>query len=197
MASVAWEVNLTEAKQIGLVISHPDQPIITVDDLEVAQFHLPVTESSENPKRHQLGDAKGCVDPWGIWKWWPRSFAIDCRQAQELSYLPIIFDFDRPEGRDYTERVKTLVGLSRFVIVELSGPSVPQKLSAVVPHFDVPIIPIIEKGKPVYSMFVDLLKYPWVLQPPLEFTNRDELIELIPSKIIVSAKKSTKNDKFC
>jgi hypothetical protein len=113
-------------------------------------------------------------------------------KLRELSYLPIIFDFDRPEGRDYTETVKTLVGLSRFVIVDLSGPSVPQELYAVVPHFDVPFIPIIKKGKPVYSMFVDLLKYPWVLQPPLEFASRDELIELIPSKIIVSAEERYK-----
>ena len=67
-----------------------------------------------------------------------------------------------------------------------------KNLYVVVPHFDVPIIPIIEKGKLVYSMFIDLLKYPWVLQPPLEFTNRDELIELISSKIIVSAEEKYK-----
>ena len=34
--------------------------------------------------------------------------------------------------------MKTLVGLSRFVIVDLSGPSVPQELYATVPHFKVP-----------------------------------------------------------
>src|SRR5215472_6384498 len=87
----------------------------------------------------------------------PRSF-------ERAKYLPIIFDFDRPRDRNYTETVKTLVGLSRFVIVDMSGPSVPQELYATVPHFKIPFIPIIEEGRPVYAMFADLLEYPWVLR---------------------------------
>jgi len=68
----------------------------------------------------------------------------------------MIFDFDRPENRDYTETVKTLIGLSSFVIVDLSGPSVPQELYATVPHFDIPFIPIIQRGRNACSMFHDL-----------------------------------------
>jgi hypothetical protein len=54
----------------------------------------------------------------------------------------MIFDFDRPDSRNYTEMVKILVGLSRFVIVDLSGPSVPQELYATIPHFKIPFVPI-------------------------------------------------------
>jgi hypothetical protein len=59
-----------------------------------------------------------------------------------LKYLPIIFDFDRPDNRNLTETVMILVGLSRFVIVDLSGRSVANELRSTVPHFKIDAIPI-------------------------------------------------------
>ncbi|GHP00702.1 hypothetical protein KSF_107490 [Reticulibacter mediterranei] len=47
-------------------------------------------------------------------------------QLRAAKYLPIIFDFERRADRSYTETVKTLKGLSRFIITNLSGPSVPK-----------------------------------------------------------------------
>jgi hypothetical protein len=111
--------------------------------------------------------------------------------AQELrtmKYLPMLFDFERPDNRDYTETIKTLVGLSRFVIVDLSGPSVPQELYATVPHYDIPFMTVIEAGRTVHSLFRDLLKYPWVF-PPVTFTDKEELLTLLPSSIIEPAEK--------
>jgi uncharacterized protein YjbI with pentapeptide repeats len=34
----AWNVKLTRAQQLDLVITQPNEPVITVDNLEVAQF---------------------------------------------------------------------------------------------------------------------------------------------------------------
>ena len=42
---------------------------------------------------------------------------------RQSGYLPMIFEFERPEDRNYTETVRTLAGLARFVVVDLSGPS--------------------------------------------------------------------------
>ena len=81
-------------------------------------------------------------------------------------YLPIIFDFNRPENRNFTETIQTLVGLSRFVVVDLSGPSVPQELYATVPHYKIPFVPILLEGTTPYATFSDILGYPWVIQPP-------------------------------
>ena len=109
-------------------------------------------------------------------------------ELRKMKYLPMLFDFDRPDKRDYTETVKTLAGLARFVIVDLSGPSVPQELYATVPHFDIPFVTIIEAGRKAHSMFRDLLKYPWVF-PPVTFTDKQQLMELLPSRIIEPAEK--------
>ena len=114
------------------------------------------------------------------------------QKLREENYLPIIFDFDRPDDRDYTETVKTLVGLSRFVIVDLSGPSVAQELYATVPHFDIPFVPIVDAAKKPYSMVIDLFKYPWFLPPIIEFESKEALVDVIPSKIISPAEERHK-----
>jgi hypothetical protein len=188
----AWNLHVDSLKQKNLRISRDNEPIITVDDLEVAQFiYLLINhEKLRNvidsiTKRGVLILGRfggGGLDVL-------RSIAAKLR---DLEYLPIIFDFDRPAGRDYTETVKTVVGLSRFVIVDLSGPSVPQELYATVPHFKIPFVPIIEKGTKVFSMFSDLLGYDWVLKPVVEFANVEELIDLLPTRIVAPAEERHK-----
>ena len=113
-------------------------------------------------------------------------------KLREERYLPIIFDFDRPTDRNYTETVKTLVSLSRFVIVDLSGPSVPQELYATVPHFKIPFVPILEDGRQLYAMSVDIFEYPWVVTPPVYFKSIEDLIEKIPGNIITPAEEKLK-----
>ena len=110
-------------------------------------------------------------------------------RLREDKYLPIIFDFERPRDRNYTETVKTLAGLSRFIIADLSGPSVPQELYATVPHFKIPFVPILEAGRKQFAVALDLLEYPWVVRPPVIFASTAELVSLIPSKIIVPAEE--------
>ncbi|MGA2226253.1 MAG: hypothetical protein ABSH41_17590, partial [Syntrophobacteraceae bacterium] len=61
-----------------------------------------------------------------------------------------------------------------------------------VPHFDIPFVPIVEAARRPYSMAVDLFKYPWFLPPILEFGSKEELIELMSSKIISPAEERHK-----
>jgi len=99
---------------------------------------------------------------------------------------------DRPTGRNYTETVKTLVGLARFVIVDLSGPSVPQELQANVPDFKIPFVPILEEGRKPYSMFVDILEHQNVVKPIVSFKSIEDLIEKTPGSIITPAEEKLK-----
>jgi hypothetical protein len=110
-------------------------------------------------------------------------------KLREEKYLPIIFDFERPQDRNFTETVKTLAGLSRFIIADLSGPSVPQELYATVPHFKIPFVPIIEASRKPFAMSVDILEYPWVVRPPVTFATTEELLELLSTKVIAPAEE--------
>ena len=85
----------------------------------------------------------------------------------------------------------TLAGLSRFIIVDLSGPSVPNELRAIIPNFKIPFVPIIEEGRKIFSMFSDLQGYPWVISP-VEFTNKEQLIKLLPTRVIAPAEEKFK-----
>jgi hypothetical protein len=85
--------------------------------------------------------------------------------------------------------VKTLAGLSRFIIADLSGPSVPQELYATVPHFKIPFVPIIEAGRRPFAMAVDILEYPWVIRPPVTFATTEELLEQLPARVIAPAEE--------
>jgi hypothetical protein len=51
----------------------------------------------------------------------------------------MVFNFDKFEVKDFTETVRLLAGLSRFVIVDITNPrSAPFELQAVVPECMIP-----------------------------------------------------------
>ena len=38
---------------------------------------------------------------------------------RKRDYVPIVFNFDKPETKDFTETVRLLAGLSKFVIADI------------------------------------------------------------------------------
>jgi hypothetical protein len=64
----------------------------------------------------------------------------------------MIFDFERPDNLSLTETVVTMGGLSKFIIVDLSGSSVPHELQSILSSLKKPILAF---GKH-YAMFSDL-----------------------------------------
>ena len=100
----------------------------------------------------------------------------------------MIFDFDKPQERDLTETIRTLAGLSRFIIADITNPrSSPLELQAIVPDYMVPLVPIIAEGEDAFPMLKDLwVKYNWVLDP-LEYPSCEALLEVIEPAIIEPA----------
>jgi uncharacterized protein YjbI with pentapeptide repeats len=186
-----WDVTLDDAIQQDLVITDDQQPRITVDNLEVAQFVYLLLN------HHKLRSVLNAVTERGVLllgRFGGGGLAVleaiaETLRASEHNYLPMIFDFARPDQRDYTETIKTLAGLARFVIVDLSGPSVPQELYATVPHLAIPFIPILEADRKPHAMLVDFYKYPWFSSKVVRFANVDELHSLIPTQIIAVAEE--------
>jgi len=183
----AWDLQIDDqTDQRHLVVSPPDAPIVTVDDIEVAQFvHLLITHSK---LRNVLDTVtrKGVLLLGRFGGGGLELLRALGERLRAAGYLPIIFDFERPAARNYTETVMTLAGLSRMVVAELSGPSVPQELHATVPNFKIPFVPLLRRGQQPYAMFADLLEYPWVLKP-VAYDTLADLIDAVPSQIVAPA----------
>jgi hypothetical protein len=75
--------------------------------------------------------------------------------------MPMVFDFDHPTDKDYTETIQTLAGMSMFVIADVTSPkSTPLELEDTVKQFKIPYIPIIDISVDFrsFAMLVDLQK---------------------------------------
>jgi hypothetical protein len=163
----AWNVKTNKkTKQSGLVITERNEPTVTVDDLEVAQF---IYLLLNRQKLRNVIDTITSKAVLILGRFTPERKAILDAMANELrkhNLLPIIFDFERAKSRDFTETIKTLAGLSLFVIADITKPkSIPLELKATIPDYQIPFVPIIQEGEKPFSMFRDLGKYPWMLKP--------------------------------
>jgi hypothetical protein len=100
--------------------------------------------------------------------------------------VPIVFDFERPTDRDFSETVRVLAGMSRFVIADITRPrSVPLEAQAIVPEYMIPFVPIIATGEQPFSMFQDLWQKhgEWVLQP-LVYESIEQLVKVFDKAVI-------------
>ncbi len=67
-------------------------------------------------------------------------------------YMAMIFDFERPYDLSLTETVITMAALAKFVVADLSGPSVPSELQAILTQIHKPLLAY---GH-LYALFPDL-----------------------------------------
>ena len=183
----AWGVKLNAGTiQRGLIITRSDEPTITVDDLEVAQF---VYLLLHNEKIRKIIDTVGRKGVLLLGRFTEGRIVVLERLREELrkrDYVPIVFNFDKPETKDFTETVRLLAGLSKFVIADITNPkSAPLELQATVPEIMVPFQPIIAQGEKPFAMLQDLwIKYrDWVFEP-IEYSSVDRLVETMDAEII-------------
>ena len=188
----AWDVELDDAVQRGLVIVPPDQSPITVDDLEVAQF---VYLMYQNPKIRRVIDTITSRAVLILGRFTPERKVILDGIREELrrrDWVPILFDFEKPSQRDFTETILTLAGMARFVIADISNPkSSPLELQATVPNYMIPFVPILQVGEKPFAMFEDLKrKYrDWVLDLLVYDTLENLRLAFEPAIIVPALEK--------
>jgi uncharacterized protein YjbI with pentapeptide repeats len=182
----AWRLKLDGAKQQNLVITSSDEPTVTVDNIEVAQF---IYLLLHNEKIRDVIDTIGKKGVLLLGRFTEgRMVVLESlrEKLRDLGFVPMVFNFDKPETKDFTETVRLLCNLSHFVIVDITNPrSAPLELQATVPDYMVPFVPILQQGEQPFSMFVDLQnKYDWVLQPVVGYSSVDRLIEVLEDKVV-------------
>jgi len=181
----AWGLKLDGAKQQNLVITRGDEPTVTVDNLEVAQF---IYLMLHNPKIRDIIDTIGRKAVLILGRFTPERKAVLEVLREELrkrDYVPILFDFDKAASQDLTATVSTLAHLARFIIADLTDPSsIPYELATVVPTTPVPVQPILLSGSSEFAMFQDLRRrHHWVLTTH-PYDSQEQLIADLGEKVI-------------
>jgi hypothetical protein len=183
-----WNVQGRPAKQTNLIITREDEPTITVDNIEIAQF---VYLLVNNEKIRDVIDTVGRKAVLILGRFTARRKAILEALREELrdqGYVPILFDFTKPATRDITETITILAHMSRFIIADITdAKSIPQELQAIVPHIpSVPVQPLLLKSQSEYGMFEHFKAYPWVMKPFL-YTSKAALIKSLQPAVIAPA----------
>jgi uncharacterized protein YjbI with pentapeptide repeats len=188
--SSVWNVRLQGTKQDSLIITPVEEAEITVDTLEIAQFIYLLVN---NPTiRHVIDTiAKKAVLILG--RFTPERKAILELLRDELrsrGYVPILFDFQKPDSKDLTETVSILAHLSRFVLVDLTDPSsTPYEVGTIAGNCITPLQPLVLETKHEFAMFADLQRrYHWVL-PIYHYKDADDLRASLDTKIIIAVEQ--------
>jgi uncharacterized protein YjbI with pentapeptide repeats len=185
-----WEATFdNQTIQKDLIITRRNEPKITVDNIEVAQF---VYLLLNNEKIRDVLDTVGKKGVLLLGRFTEGRILVLERLREALrqrGYVPMVFNFEKPETKNFTETVRLLAGLSKFVIADLTSPkSAPYELGAIVPQTMIPFQPIIAEGETPFGMLPDL----WISHPdrvfePIYYSSVDALIASLNEKIIKPA----------
>jgi uncharacterized protein YjbI with pentapeptide repeats len=189
----AWRLKLDGAKQQNLVITPENEPEITVDDIEVAQF---VYLLLNNQKIRNVIDTITSKAVLILGRFTPeRKIVLDAlrEELRKHNYMPILFDFEVPAGGNITETITLLARMARFIIADLTDPSsIPQELQAIVPHLAKPVQPLLEGASRPYAMFRDYRMYDWVL-PVYRYEGLEPLLAALAENVIAPAEGKVKD----
>jgi hypothetical protein len=181
-----WNLRLNDrTKQENLIITNFREPVVTVDNIKVAQFIYLLLNNEE------IRDVIGTITSKAVLILGRftdgRKLILDAlREAlRNKGFLPIVFDFKRAQERDFTETIMILAGMSCFVIADITNPrSAPLELQATVPNYMIPFVPILQDGEPGFSMFSNLqTKYDWVFGT-LGYDSSENLIANLDDAVI-------------
>jgi len=189
--SLVYAINVLDLKgefeeQKDLVITPSKSPMITVDNIKVAQFiHLILNNEEIRDVINTLTSKSVLI--LGRFSSPERKSILDAlrNKLREYNLLPIVFDFDQPTDKDFTETINILAGLSLFVIADITNPkSSPLELQATVPDYQTPFVPIVQEGEQPFARMVDLQKkYNWVMDT-LYYDSIESLINALKPAII-------------
>lgn len=152
----AWDLETSpEMKQSKLVIEktydlysdfmQQGKVPMLVDDIELAQFVYYLSNHKKMRNAINILNDRGVLLLGGFKNGGLERLYAMREWFKHKGYMAMIFDFVRPDSLDLIETVITMAGLSKFIVVDLSGPSVPAELDAILRAIERPVLAF---GKP-------------------------------------------------
>jgi hypothetical protein len=142
----AWRLKLSDkTNQRNLIITGENEPEITVDNIEFAQFIYLLLHNQKIRDVIETITSKVVLILGRFTD--ERKVVLDALrdELRRYNYLPVLFDFDKPASRTTDETITLLARMARFVIADISdAKSVLQELRGIVPELpSVPVQPVI------------------------------------------------------
>jgi uncharacterized protein YjbI with pentapeptide repeats len=188
----AWNIELEGAVQANLVITLPSEPAIMVDNLEVAELTYLLLN---NRQIHEVitGITSNIVLILGRFTPERKPILEAMREGlRERHYTPMLLNFEKPLSRDFSQSLRTLARMARFIIADLSlHKSIAQELRAILPDTKVCVQPLLNGTRKLYSMFPDFKQYSCVL-PAYRYNGPADLQATFEEKIIKPAEEKVK-----
>jgi uncharacterized protein YjbI with pentapeptide repeats len=187
----AWGLKLSkDTKQQNLIITPDDEPEVTVDNIEVAQFvYLLLTNPTIRNVIGTIGK-KGVLILGRFTDERKKVLAALREELRKRDYVPILFDFKPSTNLDVTETIKVLAGLARFVIADMTDATdVRVELHNIIEDFtSLAVQPILLKGQPEFVSLSHRKKYPWLL-PTFEYESLEDLLANLGTSVIPRAEE--------
>lgn len=142
-----WNLKNSPLISSNLIINCADQSTITVENLEVAQF---IYLMLDNQKIREAIDSMASKVVLILGRFTPerkRILNAIHKALYQYQYLPVLFDFKRPNSQDFIEPVTTLAHLSRFVIADVTDARIViEEITEIVRNMALPVKPILQEG---------------------------------------------------
>jgi hypothetical protein len=187
-----WNIDLAGAREANLVITLPSEPTVMVDTLEVAQF---ISLLLNHRQIHEIitGMTSKIVLILGRFTPERKPILETLRDGlRERGYIPMLLDFEKPLSRDFSQSLRTLARMARFVIADLSlHKSIAQQLRALLPDTRVPVQPLLNGSRRLSALLPDLKQYSSVL-PAYRYRGLADLQAMLEEKIIQPAEEKAK-----
>jgi hypothetical protein len=192
-----WDIKVNDrTKQQNLIITDRGKPIITVDNIEVAQF---IYLLLNNQKLRDVIDTITSKAVLILGRFSDdRKPVLDAIRDElrkpEHNYLPIVFDFQPSTNQTTIETIMTLASMARFVIADITDArSVLQELQAIAAGLpSVAVRLLIKKSEHEYGMLDYIRAYRSVVDKTYEYESLEELIASIKENVIGPAEAKVK-----
>jgi hypothetical protein len=160
-----WNLHGQPAEQFDVVVTPRSEPMVTVDDLLIAQFVYLMISNNVIRNALQLMSSRAVLL---LGRFTPeRKVVLDAirDELRARKYIPMMFDFEPLPTQTLIQTVSTLAHMARFIIADVTeARSVPHELGTVVPSLPmVPLQPILLASKRAWAMFPDLRMHSSVL----------------------------------
>src|SRR5262245_22877288 len=184
----AWNLRGVPRNQLDLIITRYQEPIVTIDNLEVGQF---IYLLLNNQKIREVIDTITSKVVLILGRFTEeRKRVLDAirEELRNQNYIPLLFDFDKPTTKDLHERITTLERMSRFAVADITdAKSIPQELVSIVEQLpSLPVQPILQEDCEPWAMYDHIKRYPWVLKL-YRYAAQDELIPRLREGVISPA----------